>query len=389
MVKFGDIEIPWVTNKDSSISRDIIEKNFNEYPPQVYELKSDLESGNFSIILNETVQNKNEQFHVQEDAVLSMVSRHGTEFPFNDINDSGYIVVNSASVNNFPSEEIRQGEIGIKFLNDTDYRSAIDLKPQFYIYGAYSPEPVETIHALPSDIDVINETPDYQISASDGNMDVYIISSEKIIEYDEYQNDKTLSQTQSICRAYNSSDERVYSDRRVMEPDGSYVDNALFRITSNSSNSLIEYYDGSWISFGTSNVNFSSAYTFENSNDTITVEDIDEDRFSLYRGFSAVKYEFTGESSFDITTTNNVSLNDSDDYYSHYIDSNNSNEFLIIKTESKGDFYNNASDIGISNLDSSERYTIFVSYVPDSISYADYARYIYNMGKRERTFVQK
>lgn len=389
MVSFGDIEIPWLTSKDTSISKDTVEKNFVEEPPEVFELTPDLESGTYSAILNETVQEKNESFEEQQDAVLSMVSRHGTEFPFESSGDDGYLLVNSASVNIFPSLEIREGELQVRFLKQSVYNPAIKAKPRSNYNGdfATSASPVETFIALPSSLNVINHTENYQVTSEDGNLSLYTFSGDTVFEFEEDSNDTTLSQTHSICRLFNSAGERYYSDKRVVD-NGSTADNGLFSVTFQGSSSPLEYYDGStWQDIGSVQLPFNDGYAEQNTNDEVAVEVLNGNRGYIYRGFSAVGYDFHGQTSFDFTPTETFTEQSINDYYAHWQDGSG-RDIIIVRTSNDGSFYTGASDIGIQNLSSSEDYSAFVAVVPTPVTVSDYARFIYNYGLRNRTFTQ-
>lgn len=390
MVSFGDIEIPWLTSKDTSISKDTVEKNFVDETPQVYELTADLEAGSYSAILNENVQSKNESFEEQQDAVLSMVSRHGTEFPFQASGDNGYILVNSASVNTFPSLEIREGELSVRFLEQSDYYSAIKAYPQSHPNGDFdaSADPEESFIALPSSLNVINTTSDYTVTSEDGDLSLYTFSGDTVFEFEQDSNDITLSQTHSICRLTNSAGERIYSDKRVADV-GSDVQNGLVSVSLDSSSSPVDYYNGtSWVSIGTTQLPFDDGYAHENSNDEIVVEAINDNRASIHRGFSTVRYDFEGQTSFDFTPATSFTEQSVNDYYAHWQDGN-SRDIIIVRTSSDGSFYTGTDNIGIQNLTDTTRYSVFVGVVPGSITVSDYARFVYNYGLRNRTFTQK
>lgn len=385
MPYFGDINLPWLVSKDTSISKDFVEKNFVDQPSQVYELTPDLEAGTYSAILNETVHDKGESFEEQQDAVLSMVSRHGTEFPFNVAGDDGYIIVSGATTVTDPRQEIRDAELDVRFLDTDDYNGAVIVNPFSYRGGAFDSqaEPHESLVGFPSSINVVGKTSDYTVTGQEGDIDYYIISDREVVEYEETD---LNSQQESICRLFNSSDERVYSDSRVVD-NGSTVDNSLIRVTYNSSNSQVEYYDGGWVTIGTAGLSFNNAYTSINENDEIEIAFINENTSSVYRGFSIVKYSFSDQTEFTFNSDTSVTSITEEDYYAHWEDGNG-RDIVVVKTFNGGDFYTDSSDLGVENLLSSDEYDLFFGIVPSSISVSDFARYVYNIGSRKRTFVQ-
>lgn len=389
MTSFGDIDIAWLVNKDTSISKDTVEKNFVDESPQVFELTSDLESGTYSAILNEQYQDKSESFEEQQDALLSMVSRHGTEFPFESSGDNGYLLVNSASVDTFPSLEVREGELSVRFLEQSVYNPAIKAYPQAHNNGDFSTSasPVESFIALPSTLNVLNQTENYQVTTEDGNLSLYTFSGDTVFEFEEDSNDVTLSQTDSICKLFNSFGDRLYSDKRVVD-NGSIIENGLVSITLKATISPLEYYDGTaWQSIGDTQLPFNDGYIVENTNDEIGVEVINDNAASIHRGFSTVQYDFDGETSFDFTPAETFTEQSLNNYYGHWQDSSG-RDIIIVRTSSDGSFYTGTNDFGIQSLTSANKYTVFVGVVPTPVTVADYARFIYNYGIRNRSFTQ-
>lgn len=395
MVSFGDVEIPWITEKDSSISKDIVEKNFVDRPPEVYELTSNLESGTYSLILNESVQEKDETFVEQEDAVLSMVSRHGTEFPFASAGDSGYIVVESASVNTFPSLEIKEAEVEIRFLDDDVYYSGVRAEAKPIRRGDYDVEatPVESVVAFPTNLNVSSNgsslSPDYQVNTEDEVLDLYVFDEKTVFEFEEYNIDRTYSQTESICRLFTLTGERIYSGDIAIESDG-YINNSLVEVDYQDDRSHIDYYDGSeWQGIGRANLTLGDGHASVNTNDEIELTFVNGYRSSVYRGLSAASYTFDKKDrfyfTFDEDNFTEISL---EDYYGHWQDANG-NDVIVVNPFEDGDFFTYTNAAAIESLIPGTEYTIYVAVVPDGINASDYARYLYNHGRRMRTFTQK
>lgn len=388
MVWFGDIDISWITDKDTSISKDTVEKNFVDEAPQVFELTPDLEAGTYSLVLTEKYHEKDESFEEQEDAVLSMVPRHGSEFPFESAGDEGYAFVESANVTTFPSLEMRNGEIEMRFLDADVYRSAVKCRLGSVSGADFDTDasPEESYVALPSDVNLINETANNTVTTEEGDLDFYNFTSKEIFEYDELSNIYE-SQQIAICRLFNSDDERIYTDKRVVD-NGSYISNSLIRNTYNSSNAELEFYDSTWNPIGSTQLSFNEGYTHTNRNDEVAVTFVNENKSSVLRGFSVVEYTFDGESSFEFNPDNSFTEQTIETYYSHYEDSAG-NDIIVVNPFSDGDFFDDGTVVGVQNLTTSTEYTMYVGVVPEEISVDDYARYVYNSGTRERTFVQK
>jgi hypothetical protein len=97
-----------------------------------------------------------------------------------------------------------------------------------------------------------------------------------------------------------------------------------------------------------------------------------------------VKYRFRTESDFVFNTSSTVQ--NSSDFYSHWNDG--TYDIVILRESSDGSFFTDSSSIGIDGLNTSTFYNVYLGIVPSSITASDYARYIYNLGNRSRTFTQ-
>lgn len=390
MVWFGDIYIPWITEKDTSITKDIVEKNFVGENPQVYELTPDLENGTYSFILNENVHEKNESFEEQQDAVLSMVNRHGTEFPFAIGGDEGFALVENASTSIGTTQEIRNADAELRFLSDEDYYSAFEVKIHPYIDGDFEEETdLRTMVAFPDTVDVIETEPEYIIRGEDSNMELYTMTEPSLFEYEDPYND---SRRKNICKLYNSEGERLYSDCRVVDA-GSYINNGLVRVGYDDTSSQLEYWDsGSWDLIGEASLNFGDGYPSKNQNDEIDIEFINGNGSTIYRGFSAVKYTFSNTNDFHFSTEAEVDNMSIRDFYSWYWEKNNDHDVILIRTSDDGDFYSEEYGFGIENLDASEEYSVFIAvmtYDLSDIYIREMAEWVYNIGTRRPTFTQK
>ena len=381
MTYFGDIAIPWVSEKDTSVTKEVIEKNFVDKAPDVYELNTNLESGSYSIILNEEYHPRNESFEEQHDAVLSMPSRHASEFPVDVGGDIGYVDVTSSTTTSTPQQEIDEGEISIYFYESDEYSPAVKSILDEDRFSNFVVEPVESLIGFPSFINVVGETSDYTIPSEDGDIDLYIVTSGEVLEFNSA--DIVEAEQESICRLFDGEDNRVYSDSKDIH-FGSNIENSLIDITFNGNSSSIEYYSGSWNDLGQVELASDYGYASDNSNDFITVEFINDNGASIYRGFPCVEYNFEGESTF--THTLDGSLVSEEDYYLHY-QNTLGDDMVMVRKSSDGLFFDSSSAFGVEQLNTSKEYNIFIGYVPDGIPVEDYARYVYYLDKTPRTMI--
>jgi hypothetical protein len=384
-VWFGDIGTAWITEKSTDLSKEVIEKNFVDAPPQVYELTPNLESGTYSLILNEQYHPRQETFREQRDGVRSMPSRHGTEFPFELAGDKGYVLPESTSVSITPSEEIEEGEVTLRFLEDETYRPAIKTTA-FPVSQKFAPTPEESVLPVPS---IAENTPtsDYTVTGENGDMEYYIYSDTNIFEYDHPSNHTEIERV-NTNRLFDSSDERVYSDKGVSA--GSYVENGLIRGTYNSDNISLEYYDSSWVSIGDITVpTQADGYAKENENYELETEWIDSHNSKYYRGYPMVEVTLDGQTSFDFTSDATIDfIEESADWYRIVQDANGRHLFVVRESDD-GQFNVGTQTISVDNIQSSKEYTFYVGVVPSSFGLVDFARYVYNIGEWRRSFVQR
>lgn len=378
MVRFGDIDIPWITDKSTSISKDIVEKNFVDNPPQVYELTPDLESGTYTAILNEDYHERSETLQEQQDAVLSMNDRHGSEFPFSVGGDEGFILVESSSVNILPTHQIREVDIDIRFFDDDKYRTAIKAIPDNS--GDFNVDQ-ETVIAIPSDVNILNREADYTLDASDGQLSYYLITGRDVIEYEdsipEYE-------SRSICRIYDEENDRVYSDRSALK-NGSSFSNNLVEITFQEQQTDISAFLGSaWEDVGSVLHGVENGYAEENTNDKVDLNFIDYS-IGFLRGFHSLTYTFSNNI-FEFEPESLFTEEFIGDFYSHYNDGEG-RDIVIVRSEDNGDFFTGEDTIGIENISGEMQITLAI--VPDQFSVSDYANFIYNVGTHQRSFTQK
>lgn len=387
MPYFGDIFIPWITSKDTSISRDIAEKNFVDAPPQVFELNENLESGTYTLILNEKVHDRNESFEEQLDAVNSLSATHATELPYAVGGDKGHIVVENATTSITPSNEMREGEVDIRFLEEESFQPAITVEASA-IADSFSPTPVESVVPIPSGA-TVSQTPEFTLTSEDGDIDFYSYTGRETIDYTLPSDYPSVEKTGPV-RVYRSDGERVYSDMRSIDI-GSECDNSVVRANFGANNATISYYDSGWNAIGDVNVEASEGYAPENSNYIAELDMVNSNYTStVYKGIPLVRFDVFDTTSFTFTSTESVTTADGsgNEYYSVTMDSSGY-EMVVIRTDTDGSFSEGADNISVTGLNSSSDYTFFVGVVPSNVSVSDLSRWMYNRGTWRRTMVQK
>lgn len=385
MPYFGDIFIPWLTTKDTSISRDVIEKNFVDAPPQVFELNNNLESGTYSAILNEDVHKKNESFSEQTDAINSMPGRHVSEFPYAVGGDKGHIVVENSTVEITPSNVIRRAELDIRFLSSDKFKPAASVEAS-EASSDFTVTPIESVYPIPADA-TVSKNPEVTVSTRDGDVDFYKYSTRENISW-TLPSDYASVERVSPTRLYKSNDERVYSDLPAVE-NNSYFDNGLLKATLKDPTD-ISYYDGSWVKVGDIDVQGGSGYASEYSNDETEVSFASNSYYySIYRGLPVVEVNIS-DSSLTFTSTENITSADTSNlYYSTATMDSSGYELILIRESSDGSISVNSDNITLSGLDSTNEYTIYVGVVPSEMNSENLARWVFNRGSWRRTMVQK
>lgn len=419
----GDIFIPIVTSKDTSISRNVVEKNFVDEDPQVFELPPDLESGTYSVILNEKIHERGETFREQIDALKSLSSRDASELPFELAGDKGYLVVNASSASIIPSQEIREGEIELRFMEHSSYRPALNVVSEHYSED-FSPTAKESLVALPSSATSVEDSggtlsPNYTIPSEEGDLDLYLYS-DNLIEYDHgykilegnygedygasYGGIGAFDEITSPVRIYAVSGNygedygekyggdlsRIYSDEETF--NDVVLDNGVLKASSFGDSSALYRYDSAnddWKLFGNVPLKNSDGYTPLFNNYHSSIDFIGDHSLSLFRGYSVARYsDVTDTTEFRFSAKNALSSGTDNGYYYSVTDSAG-NDIILVRTSNDGNFRQDSGDIIVENLDSTVEYDFFVGYVPDPIPVSDYARYVFNRGSWRRTLVQR
>jgi len=384
-VWFGDIAVSLISDKNTDITVDTIEKNFVEGSSQTYKLNSNLESGTYTLFLNSKYHPRDESLRMQRDALKSMPYRHVTEFPYQDGGEQGYILPESVTATHTPSEEFDEGQITLRFLDDFQYRPAIDVEAEEYSDG-FGPDKKESLIAIPSIVENVEGedgslTPDYT-----GELDYYAYEDD-VIEYDLPDSDFTAAERKSPVRVYDSfpMNERIYSPNRELANSSTIENDFIYSETQVSSEKI---YDESKKLLGDVKLDANmSGYLRETGNYYSEIHFHNSYSKSVRRGFPFVGYSFSGKNVFEFSLDNSFFTFSENGYYVVVEDGEN-NEIIIIATDSDGSWNNNSGTVSRQNLDSTKEYTFFVGYnigIPSS----ELARYIYNTGTVKRTLVQR
>lgn len=416
----GDINLPFITDKNTSVSRDIVEKNFVDEDPQVYELTPNLEAGAYAVVLNEKAHARNETFEEQQNAVESLVYRHSTECPINVPGDTGYLAVEGANTTTIPSKERRDGEITLRFLDDRDFKSAIVTKAVGE-GGSFSPTPEESIIALPSSVQNVaidgdgTVTPTFTLTTSDGDLDFYVYGNTKsTIEYDlPSGSNYTVPERTSPVRIYDDggagdygadygnnygtvgdldNQRRIYSDLTALT-DTAILENGKFAVFPKSDGAELWHWSTNWKNLGTVDVSTNSpAYAPETSNYHGIVDFVDAYQVALRRGYTVSRFTVSGLTEF--TFRSEIELNAGTDNSYYYTVSNvDGDEIIIVRTSSDGTFTQDSGFgeylVSVEGLAASTEYDFFIGRIPGSVTASDYARWIYNTGLWKRNLIQR
>lgn len=410
MVFLGDINIPWVTEKNTSINRDVVEKNFVHEPPQVYELTPDLESGTYNAILHETVHARNESFTEQIDAVRSLPDRHPSELPIDLAGDVGHVAVNAASSSLTPSNEVREASLELRFLEQEDYRSAVigtaqSFSSDFDTTAVESAMPIPSVASNVEDSDGNSLSPEYSVETADGEIAYYHYDTNRtVIEYD-LPSPVSYAERTAPVRLYNVDGNygenygdsyggtlrRFYSDYKSFQYGT--VRNELLEVSPDSGACTLWRYRNSsddWAELGSVQVGATDGYGEEVANYSTTVNFVDAYNLTLDRGATVTKFSnVTDTTEFEFDASNTLQSGQDNGYYYHATDSAG-NELIVIRESSEGQFSQSGGSISVTGLDTNTEYTFYVGHVlTDSVNVDDYTRFIANRGIWDRSLVRR
>lgn len=386
----GDINIPILTDKQTDISKEVVQKNFVDSPPQAYELTPNLESGSYTAVLHEGEHSRSENFTEQRDSIRSLPQRHGTEFPFDWAGDTGHVLPESSTTSITPSEEIEQAELSLRFLESDTFQPGINTTATA-ISTDFSPTPEESIIAIPDtsqnvqDVNGNSQSALATVSSENATFEYYTYQ-DLVFQYELPSNNYTQIERDDPVRMYNSSDERVYSDKGLKT--GSYVENGLIRGTYNSSSIGLEEYDSGWTSFGDITVpSEQDGYAKKNENYMVESKWIDSHISTVFRGWPVFQVDVDSISTFTFTADSSITVSDSGSWYR--IVNDGTRDIFVVRASSDGSFSVSSPKVEVTGLNSSTEYTFFVGYIPSTFTNSDFVRYVFNRGSWDRTFIQK
>lgn len=421
-VWFGDIAVGWLTDKDTSIGQDIVEKEFFDDPPQVYDLNTNLENGDYSFVLNESVHPRGETLIEQIDGTRSMPTRHPSEFPFKLAGDKGHVVPDNVSVSITPSQKIEVGDISLRFLEDNEYRSGFNVNASKFD-GDYTPSTVHSVLPIPKisknvQKDGISVQQDNIIDGKDGLIEYYKYT-DNLFEYDLPTDDYTKSERINPVRVFeavvNGSGSygteygtdyasvggvddirRVYSDVFAFE-DNVVVGNGFILSFFLSDKIELYYYDSgadSWKLLG--QVNFSRTskeYIKFISNYQSTVGFVDSYDVVCNKGFPVIRFDFTDESQLEFEAPSvSISNFQNTTHYTWFDVEKSAKGFMFI-AESDGSWgYTDGAGsdyVRRTGLDTNKEYSVWVGWLPSEFSESDLADYLYSIGDVNRSMIKK
>jgi len=392
-VYFGDVIIPWISDKDTSIERETVEKNFVDSPPQVYELTPSLEAGTYSAVHNETIHPRNESFAEQIDAAQSMPQRHVTEFPFEIAGDTGHVMVGSVTSSTTPSNEMRTSDMELRFLEDSVYQPAFVLEAESF-NDTFDSSPIESVVALPDTVENVQDddsnalTPVYSITGEDGTIDLYKYSTREIISYDRNSTDFASDERVNAVRLYRSDDQRIYSDSRTIDVS-STLENGKIRAVYADTQTNVSVYDTSWRQIGNINAGADDGYAPTNENYEVEVDFLNSFNSTIYKEHPVIQYDISGISSFTFMSNEDLTTQDTASSWYRVVSNVSGDDIILVRTSMDGSFNDDISTLEVNSLSTGTEYTFFIGIVPGGATYDEFARYVYNRGIQKRNLVQR
>lgn len=415
----GDVNVAWITSKDTAVSKETVEKNFVDGPPQVYELTPNLEAGSYSLILNQGEHARSETLTEQIDAIRSLPMRHVSEFPFDLAGDTGFIVPGNVSTSITPSETVEEATANLRFLEDTDYQPAIDLTAEAHS-DAFSPTPVESIVAVPSEAETVlfdgsSKTEQFSLSTSDGTIELYDYQDERLT-YDMPSSDYPSPERNAPVRAHDGERDsdgnygedygndysglgeatkvrRVYSDSFAFDGKAILDNGKILTFPTDDNWCEIYKYDSGWFKIGEVRLQTSTGGYLKEPDNYHSIVDFPNDyEVDIRRGITMAKFTFSGETEFIYETEFDLDTGTNGTHYFTASDSDG-NQVMVVRTDTDGFFeqndFNDIDTIEWKDLDTSKEYEAFAGFVPSGVNNADFARWVYNIGSQRRTMIQR
>lgn len=388
MVYIGDIDIPILTEKDTSIDRDVVEKNFVDAPPQRYELIPNLEAGTYTALLHEQVHDRNENFSEQIDSVRSLPYRNVSECPIEVSNEKGYVAVDVGSISIIPSLQVRESELDLRFLDFDTYIPAIKCDADSFSEDFTVTE--ESVIPIPTSVQGVNknntsDTPSFTITAEQTTFGYHTYTDGDILDYIPSDTDITQVERESPVRLFDGSNNRIYSGSSNFNDFS--VSNGILQFERQSDTVYVDVWDSGWQRIGNFTFDTDVAYLPEFGNYETTVETISENTISSYRGFWVNEVTVTGRNQFEF----NVDIDTVDNQTSLYHSVNTVGGYtaILARGQNGGNINTMTNSILVDNLNSNEEYTYFIGFVPSELTSQEAAEYAFVRGRWKRSLKQR
>lgn len=397
---FGDIFIPYLTDRDTDITKVTIERNFVDLPPQVFDRNAELEAGSYTAILTDLYHERNENLSEQTDAVLSMAARHATEFPYDESGITGHLLVHDPTITITESELIRPAELGLRFMSDDDFIPAI-VGTADAISDEFDASPKESIVPIPEAVENVSDylngesiTPIASIESEEGTIDYYLYDDVRnVISYENPNDDYSSSERIGPVRTFDADSERVYLDLKTLDA-GTKMDNGIVRFEQRADVGELSHYDDGWDTIGETSVGVGSEKghlsNIGNYESTISfVTGGDEYDISMCKGFPVVRCELDGmtDFSFDIEHEPLTLIEDGGYYYA--VEDSQGNDIVLVRSSTDGSFNHTDAQVSVDGIDDETLYTFIIGIVPDELTVGDFSRYLYNQGYWKRSLAER
>lgn len=404
---FGDIGIPWIISRDTSISKETIEKNFARQPPYIFEKDPETESGSYTAILNKEAHEEDWDLNKQEDAVLSMAGRNPVELPFQVSNTRGHIYVTNSSVSRrLSSDDYTDISLDVKFYPDefypafrlkskeisrkghTDYRSAVPISSAAGDVVDSSGDVLSPEFSIPShtgDIDFYEYTDDvytYERNDSEYHLDEYIGTvNVRDRRFDQER------QMRSLLGISGSIENDIYRADITPPGGGDYHIETYFREDG-----------GIWRHSGEIEYdNPGSLFILDYSNysSTISSPDFDNVRdIRMFKGYPMVSLSAESEMSTSYYMEGATEVSSGDAPETQYVVMGHpERDFKLIAISGNPDIpIETSGDLSLeydsSNATDSTNFEVFFGVLPDGVDSEKYADYVINISEWKRTLVK-
>lgn len=394
MVFIGDIDVPIITSKDTSIDRDTIQKNFVDEPPQVYELIPDLESGTYDILLNENVHERNETLSSQMDSIRSLPYRNASECPIAVSDKMGYMAVDTASVSIIPSLEMREASLDGRFFNYDDYNPAIKVNSENKSDFEVPEESVIPVPWFDTDeifIDGESATREFEILIEDGYLDFYSYNENQIIDYIASEDGNALTSVERVSpvRVFDSQDDRVYSHSKNFHDFT--ISNGLLECERDGNEVFVSRWDAdqdAWEDVGFFEFDSNIGYLSEIGNYESSIKTASENSLTSSRGYWVNEVTISGMDRFDFSVDYDETGVEDGGLY-HTVETVNGYTAILIREKDEGFLHTYTNSMTVDTLDPEEEYKFYVGFVPDEITSDQAANYAVAKGNWQRSLKQR